>query len=148
MVATCSGSFGVGGQRPAGGDVAELAGPGADAAQDHDGQRLAGSSTRRCSGRTRSRTRCADQLRYARLRSKKASPFGIFMRNPVRLALEPRGRCGDRAFRLEDAQLTGLGFDDAFGQWTVSDSIYSIRAPVAGLAGLPPAVGIKEMRRR
>ena len=137
IVATRSRLVGIGGQRPPGRHVAELTGAGADVAQDHDGQRLRGSSTRRCWGRTRSRRRCAAPARATRrLRSKKVSPGRHLHPDPVGLGREPLARPRVRqrlrppglrltALGLEDAQLSGPGLDDALGH-ACARAIYSI----------------------
>ena len=133
----------VGRQRAAGRHVAELARAGADAAQDHDGQRAAVPAL----ADVRARGALADgvqpELGDALLEVEEDLAARHLHANPVGLGLELRalgGRAFGLAFGLQDAQLARAGFDDPVRHlrcldFTRSAAFRPLRAPMTLFLG-------------
>src|SRR4029079_2419550 len=104
----------VGGQRPSGGDVPELARPRADTAQDHDGQRLAVPAFPDVGAGGALADSVQAQLGHTLLEVEEDLAGGHLHPDPGRLRLELGARVGRLAsFSFQDAQAARAGFDNA-----------------------------------
>ena len=104
----------VGRQRPAGRDVAELARPGADAAQDHDRQRLPVPALADVRARRALAHGVQPELRDPFLEVEEDVAARHLHPDPGRLRLQRRARLGgDAGLGLQDAEAARAGFDDA-----------------------------------